>query len=96
MKRVLKFHIEPGRPTIALRHQLFAHAGLDPAGRACIWLEIGPGPGSGTVREFQIFGTGHEVSLDWTFEATFLDGPFVWHVYSREAEELLVASEASV
>lgn len=95
MRTVHKFHINPDdRPTVPIRHLRFVLAGLDPQTRPCIWLEVAPDvPNAGIVREFQIFGTGHEVPTGWEHCGSFVDGPFVWHVYGREAEELLVAQE---
>jgi hypothetical protein len=92
-RTIHKFHLAPG--TMPQRHERFLHAGIDPAGRPCVWLEVRPDePESGIVREFQMFGTGHVVPDEgWEHCGSFVDGPFVWHIYGRAAEEVLVAQE---
>lgn len=92
MRRIHKFHIEPGQPTVAISYLRFAHAGLDPKGDGCIWLVVDDEVSM--VREFRIFSTGAEVQEGWNFEASYLDGSYVWHVFSRPAEELVIAAPA--
>lgn len=59
------------------------HVGLDPGGVLCAWAIVEPSRPKGT-KILRIFGTGHEVPL-WanrrSHVGTFLDGPYVWHVF---------------
>jgi hypothetical protein len=57
------------------------HVGLDPQGTPCVWCEV-----NNVERQSQlviyIVGTGNEVPAGATDHiGSFVQGPFVWHVY---------------
>jgi hypothetical protein len=57
-------------------------AGLDPKGVPCLWAMVLPGEGKWKV-SVRIVGTGNPVDevVGWKFVNSFVDGPFVWHVF---------------
>jgi hypothetical protein len=64
------------------------HAGMDPGRQLSIWFECTPGDRNMYSIEAQIFGTGHPIPVDegWTHSTTFLEGPYVWHLYLKEPQ----------
>ena len=47
-----------------------------------LWAEISdPSSSHVEVRQFEIFGTGHPIPDKAQHVGTFLDPPYVWHVY---------------
>lgn len=69
--------------------------GIDPAsGRVAIWVEH-KNPDHMTpvhqVREFRIFGTGHDVPHRFEHVGSVIDGQYVWHVF----ENTLVSGSSS-
>ncbi len=83
MRTVHKFPIVYGHPCRIDNLRRLCHAGLDPSGAPCLWADVWFEEGDkGVTREFEVFGTGHPVPPDRVFEASFVDGPFVWHVFS--------------
>ncbi len=59
------------------------HVGLDPAGVACVWCEVQPGNTPEDL-DLYVIGTGNpipsEAKQHW---GSFVQGPFVWHLYSK-------------
>jgi hypothetical protein len=56
------------------------HAGLDPQGVPCLWARLDPNAPR-TDRVFHLRGTGHPVPDDLHHIASFVNGPFVWHLF---------------
>lgn len=61
------------------------HVGAEP-GRTfpTVWVEVRPGAPR-RPRHLSVRGTGHEVPEGATHLGSAVCGPFVWHVYLREA-----------
>lgn len=62
------------------------HVGLDPSGLPCVWAQVNPGHTRVQVR-VRVFGTGHALPNDPVFATdrhagSFVQGPFVWHVFA--------------
>lgn len=58
------------------------HVGVDPAGDPAIWCEVEPS-GKTIVLPLFVLGTGHEIpAAADQHVGSFVDGPFVWHVYT--------------
>lgn len=59
------------------------HAGPDPSGRPCVWVECIPRiPSEETEKRFfTVIGTGWEVPDKGKHVASYVDGSFVWHIY---------------
>jgi hypothetical protein len=61
------------------------HVGVDPrSGQPAIWIEVIPEnevPTEG--RRMYAFGTGHDIPAGMKHRGSFIDGPFVWHVYEQ-------------
>jgi hypothetical protein len=58
------------------------HVGLSPDGTPCIWAEVNT-ENPIINHSVNVVGTGHDIT-NLTFKrhvGTFLQGPFVWHVY---------------
>ena len=57
------------------------HVGLDPQGRASVWIEVDP-DGDATNCTVTIVATGETIPEDaGQYVGSFVDGAFVWHVY---------------
>ena len=56
------------------------HAGKDPRGESCLWAEIDPDADT-EMRHFRVIGTGHIVPENAEHVGSYIDGPFMWHVY---------------
>ncbi len=50
-------------------------------GQPTFWMEFQLGVQNTHKRQFQIFGTGHDIPDHARYIGTTLDGPFVWHLY---------------
>jgi len=60
------------------------HVGLDPNGHPCIWAMVETGNPMEDVA-ILIIGTGNPIPDDAGYHfGSFVQGPFVWHVYSGD------------
>lgn len=50
----------------------------------CLWIEVDLEQPLET-HEFRVVGTGWIVPENSNYVGTYIDGPFVWHVYERAA-----------
>ncbi len=57
------------------------YVGLDPTGDPCLWVEVDIEVNPKGRLTTTIVGTGQPVDSTKTYAGTYLDGPFVWHVY---------------
>lgn len=62
------------------------HAGLDPAGRACVWCMVDLFPDTDYVRGVEIFivGTGNPMSEEQicaNYLNSFNQNEFIWHIF---------------
>ncbi len=48
---------------------------------SCIWAEVDT-DSKPVVEHLHVVGTGHEVPADAAHLGTWLDGPYVWHLYA--------------
>ena len=63
------------------------HVGLDPSGTPCIWAEVNTDD-QVRPRAIAVVGTGRPIPEDAPIArhiGSFVQGRFVWHVYSRPA-----------
>lgn len=83
MKTVWKYEIRGGlkTPVPLPDGAKVVHAGLDPTGAPCVWAEVDT-EAKTKKTTFFLIGTGHEIPDKTTHLGSFIDGPFVWHVYS--------------
>jgi hypothetical protein len=86
MRSIFKYQLHVGGVT----HQIPAassvrYLGRDPSGEPCAWVELDPDNTTDRVtKEFTVFGTGHLIPDDaGEYVGTFVESPFVWHVYWR-------------
>lgn len=58
------------------------HVGLDPIGVPCIWAKVEP---ESEIHGYTVWvcGTGHDAPEDFLHIGTFIQGPFVWHVFMK-------------
>jgi hypothetical protein len=56
------------------------HVGLDPSGTPCVWIELTPGDRTEKLA-IHIIGTGNPVRGTKAYICSFVQSPFVWHVY---------------
>lgn len=83
MKTVYKYVVETGRYEVNLQvpgYRKPLHVGLDPAGVPSLWMEVDTNsvPVPFTI---YIVGTGQEVPQGKQYIGSFVEGPYVWHVY---------------
>lgn len=92
MKKVWKFditaHAVPEQPD-QFHFQMpkgakVVHLGNDPQGRECVWIEFDSIQEFNLcTRMFQIFGTGHLIPPLSTHLRSWVNGPYVWHLYDH-------------
>lgn len=58
------------------------HVGLDPDGTPCLWCQVLT-TNAVVDMPVAICGTGHHVPQDGTYRGTFIQGAFVWHVFTK-------------
>jgi hypothetical protein len=88
MRKVFKYPIEgTDMQTVICQCPLrVIHAGLDPQGTACIWVEVNTVFRSMAPVTIWIVGTGSPIPAQAVRHiGSFNQGPFVWHVYTQEA-----------
>lgn len=61
----------------------FIHVGPDPSGQPCVWYETDTVNVPQSHHPIVIIGTGHTKPRDMVHIGSYIDGPFVWHVYAR-------------
>lgn len=92
MKKIWKFDLHnantPEQPDIfhfeMPKGAKVIHLGNDPNGQECVWVEFDVTQETNLVpRMFQIFGTGHLVPPLSTHLRSWINGPFVWHLYDH-------------
>lgn len=90
--RIHKYAI-PLDDTVILKLPLgsrIIHAGRDPLGVINVWAEVNPDEIVTREYRIEIRGTGHELGvieyLEMRHVSSFLDGSFVWHVYTKDHE----------
>lgn len=84
MRTIYKYPLIPGAETPIPHGSKVVHAGPDPNGVLCVWVECDPREFD--TSSFSAFGTGHEIPDGWTYGATVKADPFMWHVYYKEKE----------
>ena len=57
------------------------HAGLDPTGCPCLWAKVDPDEKNNKDVIVRIVGTGHDVPPNTLHVGSFVQNPFVWHVF---------------
>lgn len=57
------------------------HAGLDPTGEACVWVEVDDDSPFREERDVVVTGTGTPIPDGAVHIGSFNDNPFVWHVW---------------
>lgn len=85
MKTIYKYPIEITDEQfidIPRDHEII-RAGLDPAGHVCIWAEIDKSSPTTPVGIY-VLGTGHPVPDNAVHLGSFVQIPFVWHVYTNK------------
>lgn len=59
----------------------FVHAGRDPTGVLCFWLEVDTSNSHETIMVAMV-DTGKEIPRGGIHLFSMLDGPFMWHFYA--------------
>ena len=79
MRKVFKYVMEDV-VSLPLGHRIIMTAKQD--GLWCIWVEFEDVNESNTVEvAFKVFGTGHRISKEWVHLHSYIERPFVWHIY---------------
>ena len=87
MKTIYKYPIGSFDSTLLKlpkKHTLL-HAGLDPKEQICVWIELDTDDLPSLYKQLKVslVGTGCPIPKDTPeYFNTFLDGSFVWHVYT--------------
>lgn len=80
MSRVVwKYEVSDGMTAMPPGAEI-VHAGPDPDGVACVWALVDPHAWN-EHRSFHIYGTGHEVPAGALHIGSWVEGPFVWHLF---------------
>lgn len=66
---------------------IILHAGLDPTGQPCVWAQLDPNRPL-ERRKIYVAGTGGPMSWYHDHISTFVDGSFVWHVFSDKTKHM--------
>jgi hypothetical protein len=91
MRTVHKYKYTDGM-TLELPTQAYVvHVGTDPKGLLCLWIETELTDELNLANElsnellfprhYKTFGTGHNLPEEAMFIGTYIDSPFVWHIY---------------
>lgn len=80
-RTIYKYSLEQRRHRIPALHKVI-HAGVDPVGELCVWVEVDASTTEIDVSFFRV-GTGHVVPDGAEHIWSFNDGPFVWHIYKE-------------
>ena len=59
------------------------YVNLDPNGVPCVWCDVEQFNERSGKLHIKIRGTGHPSPENATYLGSFIQGPFVWHVYYR-------------
>lgn len=80
MKVVYKYEVGLLRKSthFALKGEVIC-AGPDASGIPCVWIEGHPGVTE--QRSFEVFGTGNPIPDNSKAHGSYLNEPFVWHIY---------------
>lgn len=54
----------------------------DPRGIICVWMEVNTEDHNALV-ELAVYGTGHKVPYNSEYCGSFMQPPFVWHVFAE-------------
>jgi hypothetical protein len=60
------------------------HAGLDPAGKLCVWMEVDNEYVDTETHTFGVFDTNLPIPDEWTYCDSVHVGTFVLHVYHHD------------
>lgn len=81
MARVIwKYPIPGARFSLRMPPGRVVHVGLGPDHRPSMWVEVEP-DAEAIDRSFYVAGTGHPLLARSEHAGTYVEGPFVWHVY---------------
>lgn len=84
MRGVWKYRAQVGlRPTVPAANGPVVHVGRDMGGEVCVWIDGDLEDTS--MRAFRVFGTGQEIPADAVHVGSWIELPFVWHVYEVSA-----------
>lgn len=83
MRSVVWKFVIPARVAVPENGRL-VHAGADPAGNPCVWIEVDP-TAPPEWRAFGMYGTGRPLPPGWLHCGSFLQHFFVWHIYEAPA-----------
>ena len=81
MRTIYKYPVPvDGNPLSIPGLRKIVHVGQDPMGKATMWVEVDTDKPA-TLYHFGVIGTGHHIPDHSKHLGTFIDGPFVWHIY---------------
>lgn len=79
MRKVFKYKID-NTVELPIGHRIIMTAKQD--GVWNVWVEFDTKNESNTVKvAFNTFGTGHRISKEWVHLHSYIERPFVWHIY---------------
>ena len=79
MRKVFKYAMAD-IVSLPLGHKIIMTAKQD--GVWYIWVEFDTALESNTVEVvFRVFGTGHTIPKEWIHLHSYIERPFVWHIY---------------
>jgi hypothetical protein len=81
MKTIYKYVYTDGMLLELPANARVLHFGRDPQDDYCLWVELSPTELTIFPRHYYTFGTGHQVPESARYIASYVDKPFVWHIY---------------
>ena len=86
--KIYKYAIELGVQTVRVpQGAKFISAGLDGLGAAVVWALVDDRTNVSEGRDVLLTGTGSAFDVGCLeFVGTFVQGPFVWHVFAQQPE----------
>lgn len=79
MRGVWKYQTQAGRAAAPMANGPVVLVGRDLSGEVCVWID--GDLSDSTLRAFRVFGTGQEVPPSAEHVGSWVEAPFVWHVY---------------
>tara|TARA_Y100000310_G_C20091061_1_gene538287 strand:- start:188 stop:508 length:321 start_codon:yes stop_codon:yes gene_type:complete len=71
----------------------FRHAGLDPEGKLCVWMEVDNESTDMERHTFAVFNTGQVIPDGFTFWGSIQVGTFMLHVHHYNKVEPIIVDE---
>lgn len=83
---VYKYPLRSMDDTINVPDGAVVLVGRDASNSVCVWIQHADRNGLRRDRRVYIAGTGHDIPQPANHLGSFVDGQYVWHIYSPDLE----------